>query len=47
MNAGVVEIDENLTALAGLALPGQPPLVHFADGVSARFGWPHNAGRAG
>ena len=47
VSAGLVQIDENLTALAGLALAGQPPLVHFADEVSARFGWPHNEGRAG
>jgi uncharacterized protein YqjF (DUF2071 family) len=32
--------EDELVAAAGLATPREPPVVHFAPGVSVRCGWP-------
>jgi uncharacterized protein YqjF (DUF2071 family) len=37
-NAELVACDESLLIRAGFDAPGEPPLVHFADGVDARLG---------
>lgn len=36
----VVELDESLTRAAGLPPPHGEPVVHYSDGVDARFGPP-------
>jgi uncharacterized protein YqjF (DUF2071 family) len=40
MGAELLELDEDLTADAGLPPPAEPPVVHFAAGVNVRLGWP-------
>lgn len=42
-SAEAVQVDESLLAAAGLPVPTDEPLVHFADGVDARLGRPRPA----
>ncbi|PLS75719.1 MAG: hypothetical protein CYG61_05945 [Actinobacteria bacterium] len=41
--ATVVELDESVTRAAGLPAPDHEPVVHYSDGVDARFGPPRAA----
>jgi uncharacterized protein YqjF (DUF2071 family) len=41
--ARLVSLHQSLTAVAGLALPERPALVHFSEGVGVRVGWPRPA----